>query len=308
VSYITFPQITSFLAWIVMAFCGFVVLDTITAWNRKKRKHEANMNIAFVLDQIEAEYENYLKMLRDGHWSYAHAQDLLNKGLGYVYQAALAKALAVFNCDDDTCSVDQYSSRVCERGTMGCTVGHAGASSYSPIGLPKTENVTIRKVWASGGSTGWCDYLMSDNSVRTLRVADIVAGQTFPPNDGTYQTVTLETPTINVIFQPPRARKAEPRAHLIYEGETFEIGYTLMNWMAGWVSMGASEYSGDVRIAANLKAALRHISMCMGWDANPPPEDEHTAMLRRMGHKVARSVYVCPHPEITMYEPGYPKE
>lgn len=94
--------------------------------------------------------------------------------------------------------------------------------------------------------------------------------------------------------------KPEPVAYLTYEGETFEIEYTLMHWLAGWVRMGASQSSVGIGIVQNTTAAFDHVAAAMCWDANPPPEDEHTKMLRRVGHKVARPVFELPNPSLTV--------
>lgn len=64
----------------------------------------------------------------------------------------------------------------------------AGRVSGEPDG--GAGDVHISKVWASGGTTGWCDYLMTDNSIRTLKVSAVTPGQEFPPNNGEFQTVT----------------------------------------------------------------------------------------------------------------------
>jgi hypothetical protein len=56
------------------------------------------------------------------------------------------------------------------------------------------EPVEIHKLWASGGCTGYSDYLMTDFSIRCLEVSKIQRGQTFPPNDGSFETVSRDNP------------------------------------------------------------------------------------------------------------------
>lgn len=102
------------------------------------------------------------------------------------------------------------------------------------------------------------------------------------------------------IFVPPRASKQEPVAYLTYEGETFEIEYTLMHWLAGWVRAGARQSGVGIGIVQNTTAVFDHIASAMCWDANPPPEDEHTKLLRRCGHKIARPVFTLPNPNLTV--------
>lgn len=54
--------------------------------------------------------------------------------------------------------------------------------------------VRIHTMWSSGGCTGFNDYLMTDYSIRTLKASDLVKGQVFPPNDGSYETVLATNP------------------------------------------------------------------------------------------------------------------
>jgi len=102
------------------------------------------------------------------------------------------------------------------------------------------------------------------------------------------------------VFVPPRAPEPEPTALLTYQGETFEIGYTLMHYLSGWIRMGANGSNVPAGIISNANAMFEHIASCMCWDANPPPEDEHTAMLRRIGHPVRRPTFQLPHPELVV--------
>jgi hypothetical protein len=102
------------------------------------------------------------------------------------------------------------------------------------------------------------------------------------------------------VFVPPRAPEPEPTAQLTYNGETFEIGYTLMHYLSGWVRMGAHQSNVNPGVIRNANAMFEHIASCMCWDANPPPEDEHTEMLRRCGHKVQRPTFELPCPELVV--------
>jgi len=62
-----------------------------------------------------------------------------------------------------------------------------------PASAPSAE-VRIHAPWSSGGCTGFDDYLMTDYSIRTLKTIEIKKGQAFPPNDGSYETVSPTNP------------------------------------------------------------------------------------------------------------------
>jgi hypothetical protein len=68
----------------------------------------------------------------------------------------------------------------------GCTAATAGSA-------PVAE-VRIHTMWSSGGCTVFNDYLMTDYTIRTLKASDLVKGQVFPPNDGSYETVLVTNP------------------------------------------------------------------------------------------------------------------
>jgi hypothetical protein len=40
------------------------------------------------------------------------------------------------------------------------------------------------------------------------------------------------------LYTPPGAPQPEPVATLVYEGYEFEISYTLMHWITGWLAHG----------------------------------------------------------------------
>lgn len=79
------------------------------------------MNIKTVESRIELAFSKFDEMIREGHWTLAHAHDvLMNKAgldsLDLFDHAALAKAIAVHQCDD----VDDN-----EHCLAGCDTEHA---------------------------------------------------------------------------------------------------------------------------------------------------------------------------------------
>jgi hypothetical protein len=96
----------------------------------------------------------------------------------------------------------------------------------------------------------------------------------------------------------------EPTAHLLYAGESFELPYTVMSLLSGWIASGSRGYSFP-GISGNVATAFAHVSHCMGYDANPPEPNEHTDMLRRIGHPVDRPVFKIPSPTLTEYAEGH---
>ena len=103
---------------------------------------------------------------------------------------------------------------------------------------------------------------------------------------------------------PPRAPAKERYAILEYEGEIFELPYTLVHLMAGWISSGGDGYMYP-KVVENAGSVFRHIASAMHWDNAPPPEDEHTAMLRRVGYGVWRHEFKLPNPELAVYAEGH---
>jgi len=74
----------------------------------------------------------------------------------------------------------------------------------------------------------------------------------------------------------------EPQATLTYGGHTFEIPYTLMHLMCGWIAIGRSgaRFPKD---ADALLSAVEYLASVMGYDANPLT-DEQLAFYR--GHNI----------------------
>lgn len=56
------------------------------------------------------------------------------------------------------------------------------------------EPVRIHKLWSSGGCTGINDYLMTDYSIRTLKVSETGRDKMFPPNDGSFDVISPDNP------------------------------------------------------------------------------------------------------------------
>lgn len=72
----------------------------------------------------------------------------------------------------------------------------------------------------------------------------------------------------------PGARK-EPFAVLTYGNVAFEIPYTLMRLLSGWVAIGKSGAGDTVYFSGGkLQVALDYLSSAMAYDANPPTQEE----------------------------------
>ena len=55
--------------------------------------------------RIDAAFSKFLEMIREGHWTLAHAHDVLSnksgsENLSLFDHAALAKAIAIYQCTD----------------------------------------------------------------------------------------------------------------------------------------------------------------------------------------------------------------
>jgi hypothetical protein len=71
-----------------------------------------------------------------------------------------------------------------------------------------------------------------------------------------------------------KQEKPEPKALLLYGDTSFEIPYTLMHHLAGWLCVGCF---GDVSMNDGGKRtikALDFLASQMAWDANPPSKED----------------------------------
>ena len=64
--------------------------------------------------------------------------------------------------------------------------------------------------------------------------------------------------------------KPEPKALLVYGDTSFEIPYTLMHNLAGWVCVGAFDCHGMNTGTERTITALKFLADQMAHDANPP--------------------------------------
>ena len=71
------------------------------------------------------------------------------------------------------------------------------------------------------------------------------------------------------LWRAPFEPKPEPCATLTYGDQTYHIPYTLMQYLEGWVAMGAHGSHAPVDAASNTLAALSNLNSAMGSDATP---------------------------------------
>lgn len=70
------------------------------------------------------------------------------------------------------------------------------------------------------------------------------------------------------LYTPPGAPRPEPVATLVYEGYEFEISYTLMHWITGWLAHGMfGAHSVPVAAKENTRVAFDRVRSAMMLDA-----------------------------------------
>jgi hypothetical protein len=72
-----------------------------------------------------------------------------------------------------------------------------------------------------------------------------------------------------LLWAAPAAPKPEPVATLRYGDMAFEIPYTLMGWLHGWVVMGGVGTYASEEALTNVQDALENMRTQMGFDASP---------------------------------------
>ncbi|CAJ6623065.1 putative bacteriophage protein [Burkholderia pseudomallei] len=85
-------------------------------------------------------------------------------------------------------------------------------SLMQPAPSSADEPITIHKLWSSGGCTGFNDYLMTDYSIRTLKVSETGRDKVFPPNDGSYDVISPDNPYARTLTALKSRAVASPAA------------------------------------------------------------------------------------------------
>ncbi len=76
------------------------------------------------------------------------------------------------------------------------------------------------------------------------------------------------------LWHPPLAKKKELCAELKYGEDVFEIPYSLINYMTGWLSVGMHDSHAPVKACKDILNTFRYLDSAMGYDSNPPTDDE----------------------------------
>jgi hypothetical protein len=91
------------------------------------------------------------------------------------------------------------------------------------------------------------------------------------------------------LYSPPGAPKPEPVAKLTYGEYEFEISYTLMHWISGWLAHGMfAAHSVPASAKDNTRAAFERIRAAMKLEAL---RDNGINDLEALGQ------FVLPHPQ-----------
>lgn len=115
----------------------------------------------------------------------------------------------------------------------------------------------------------------------------------------------LDCMPTHVLFVAPQAPYEEPTATLTYGEDTFEIPLTMLGWIAGWISMGAHDFSSPA-LADNVIAAFRHVQGRMNYDAMRPADQKACHdYAARFGTTPPLTPFVLPRPEYTVYAKGH---
>ena len=90
------------------------------------------------------------------------------------------------------------------------------------------------------------------------------------------------------IWEPPMAEEQEVYAELRYEDVLFEIPYTLMHMIAGWVAIGAHDSVALGGMEKPTVATFNYLERVMGFDSSPLSEEDRQFYKSVPGARIER--------------------